>query len=273
MRIDSHQHFWTYNDEEYGWIPEDNIRRNFLPDDLAPTLKENSFDGCIAVQARQSEEETDWLLTLASENDIIKGVVGWIDLQADNLSEKLDHYSQFELLKGYRHVIQGEPDDRFIIKPEFVRGIQQLVNRNIPYDILIFAKQLGPSLELVQKFPEHDFVIDHIAKPDIINNKFDEWLKGIQGFKDFENVRCKLSGMITETHFHKWTEEDFHPYLEACMEIFGPKRLMIGSDWPVCLLSGDYKPMMAIVKNFISKLSQDEQDQILGLTAKEFYRL
>ena len=273
MRIDSHQHFWLYNADEYDWIPEDIIRKNFLPSDLAPILQDNHLDGCVAVQARQSEEETDWLLTLASDSEIIKGVVGWVDLQADNLSERLDYYSQFELLKGYRHIVQGEPDDRFIVKPKFVRGIQQLADRNIPYDILIFAKQLAPSLELVKILPEHDFVIDHIAKPDMINNKFNDWLKGMKPFKSFENVRCKLSGMITETHFNKWSAEDFHPYLDTCLEIFGPKRLMFGSDWPVCLLSGQYKSMMAIVENYISKLSSDEQNQILGLTAKDFYRL
>ncbi|MCM8536121.1 MAG: amidohydrolase family protein [Lentisphaeraceae bacterium] len=273
MKIDSHQHFWQYNESEYGWIPNDVIRKDFLPKDLAPILKENDFDGCIAVQARQSEKETKWLLELAKESNIVKGVVGWIDLQADNLSERLDHFSQEKLIKGYRHVVQAEADDRFIVKPEFTRGIEQLVSRNIPYDILIYAKHLGVTLEFVKEFPVHDFVIDHIAKPDMKNKKFAEWLVGIKPFKKFHHVRCKLSGMITETHFHKWTEKDFHPYLESCLEIFGPKRLMIGSDWPVCLLSGEYKPMMQIVKNYISTLSTDEQDQILGKTAEDFYRL
>jgi L-fuconolactonase len=273
MKIDSHQHFWNYNDKDFDWIPDNLIRRDFLPRDLKPILHENKIDGCVAVQARQSEEETEWLLSLAKESSIIKGVVGWVDLQADNLSERLDYFSDFTLLKGYRHIIQGEVDDRFMLRPHFLRGIKQLVERNIPYDILIFAKHLPVSLEFVEHFSDHDFVIDHIAKPDMKNDAFKEWHKEIKAFKNLTNVCCKLSGMITETHFHDWTESDFQPYLETCLEVFGPERLMIGSDWPVCLLSGEYTPMMAIVKNYIMTLSQDEQDQILGLTAQRFYRL
>ena len=273
MNIDSHQHFWNYNASEYDWIPEDIIRKDFLPADLKPILDDNNFDGCVAVQARQNEVETDWLLELASQNDIIKGVVGWIDLRDEKIEERIEHYKKFDKLKGFRHVVQGEPDDRFIVRPEFTRGIKLLQKHDIPYDILIFAKHLAVSLEFVQMFPEHDFVIDHIAKPDIANNGFQYWLENMKPFKDFENVRCKLSGMITETTYNNWQAEDFHPYLEACLEIFGPSRLMIGSDWPVCLLSGQYKPMMNIVKDYIQKLSQDEQNQILGGTAVDFYRL
>ena len=273
MRIDSHQHFWQYNEDEYGWIPDDIIKKDFLPEDLKPILEDNEFDGCVAVQARQSEFETDWLLKLAQDNDFIKGVVGWIDLQNPNIESRIEHYKNIEKLKGFRHVVQGEPDDRFIVKPEFIRGIKLLQKHDIPYDILIFARHLGASLEFVKMFPEHDFVIDHIAKPDIANNGFDYWLENIKPFKEFENVRCKLSGMITETTYNDWQPEDFHPYLESCLEIFGPNRLMIGSDWPVCLLSGQYKPMMNIVKDFISNLSQDEQEQILGGVAVDFYRL
>lgn len=273
MNIDSHQHFWSYSKEEYDWIPEDIIRKDFLPKDLKPILSDNDFDGCIAVQARQSEVETEWLLKLVDDNEFIKGVVGWIDLRSDKLEEKVEHFKQFPKLKGYRHVVQGEPDDRFIVRPEFTKGIEVLQKHNIPYDILIFAKHLAVSLEFVQIFPEHDFVIDHIAKPEIANGGFDFWLENMKSFKDHKNVRCKLSGMVTETNFNNWQEKDFHPYIESCLEIFGPERLMIGSDWPVCLLSGQYKAVMDIVKNYISKLSESEQEYILGKTASEFYRL
>lgn len=273
MFIDTHQHFWKYNDLEYGWIDDDVLKRDFLPTDLKPILKRNKFDGCIAVQARQTEEETEWLLSFAKEYDFIKGVTGWIDLCADNLSERLDYFSQYEDLKAYRHVVHDEPDDHFIIRPEFVKGIKSLVERGIPYEILIFARHLKPTIELVKLFPEHDFVIDHIAKPDMKKNGFDNWLKDIKVFDSFKNVRCKLSGMTTETHFHKWTDEEFYPYMEACLDIFGPNRLMMGSDWPVCLLSGEYDPTINVVRNFISTLTQDEQELILGLTAKDFYKL
>ena len=273
MKIDSHQHFWKYNSHEYDWIPADIIRKDFLPADLKPILDENDFDACVAVQARQNETETEWLLELASENDFIKGVVGWIDLRDDKVEAHIEHFKRYEKLKGFRHVVQGEPDDRFIVRPEFVRGIKILEKHGIPYDILIFAKHLSVSLEFVKMFPEHDFVIDHIAKPDIANNGYEYWLKNMQPFKSFSNVRCKLSGMVTETNYNKWRAEDFHPYLESCLDIFGPERLMIGSDWPVCLLSGQYQPVMNIVKDFISTLSQSEQSQILGKTASEFYRI
>ena len=273
MKIDSHQHFWIYNDEEYGWIPEDIIRKDFLPADLNPLLAANGFDGAVAVQARQNEEETDWLLKLAEENGIVKGVVGWIDLRAANVAERISHYKSHSKLSGFRHVVQDEPDDRFMLRPDFLNGIQELVRAGIPYDILIFPKHLGVSLELVQKFPDHDFVIDHIAKPDIKNGEIENWARGICAFKNFENVRCKLSGMITETHFNQWQPQDFHPYLDVVFDTFGPSRLMIGSDWPVCLLSGQYGPMMNIVKDYILELSTDEQDDILGKTACDFYRL
>ncbi len=273
MNIDSHQHFWVYNKNEYDWIPEESIRRDFLPTDLEPILASNNFDGTIAVQARQSEEETNWLLQLAAENDIIKGVVGWIDLQEENVKDRITYYKQSPLLKGFRHIVQAEPDDRFMLRPNFLRGINELYKAGIPYDILIFPKQLPAALELVKKFPEHDFVIDHIAKPNIKDAEIDFWKSGIHSFKAFENVRCKLSGMVTETNFSKWRPSDFTPYLDHIIDTFGPKRLMIGSDWPVCKLSGEYGPVMNIVKDYITKLSSSEQEQILGETASNFYKL
>jgi L-fuconolactonase len=273
MKIDSHQHFWIYSPAEYDWIPDNCIRKDFLPANLEPILKANDFDGCIAVQARQSEIETEWLLELATQNDIIKGVVGWVDLRADDLDGRLDYFSQFKKLKAYRHVVQAEPDDRFLMKEKFLRGISKLCQRNIPYDILIFAKHLPVTLEFVKQFPNHDFVIDHIAKPNIKYKEFSEWSKGLESFKNLPNVRCKLSGMVTETHFNEWQEKDFLPYLEVCLEVFGAERLMIGSDWPVCLLSGQYQSVMNIVKGFISRLSMDEQEYVLGKTATEFYKL
>lgn len=273
MNIDSHQHFWNYSQEEYGWIPQESIRKDFLPKDLKPLLQDNNFDGCVAVQARQCETETEWLLELAENNEFIKGVVGWIDLRSDNLEARIEHFQQYPKLKGYRHVVQGEKDDRFIVRPDFTKGIKLLQKYKIPYDILIYAKHLAVTQEFVQIFPEHDFVIDHIAKPKIADGGFNYWLKNMKPFQTYENVRCKLSGMVTETNFNNWEDEDFHPYIESCLEIFGPERLMIGSDWPVCILSGEYKKVMDIVKNYISKLSDSEQNLILGKCASEFYRL
>jgi L-fuconolactonase len=275
MIIDSHQHFWNYNREEFDWINNDmtSIRRSFLPKDLKATLSGTGVEWVVSVQTRQSLEETDWLLQLASENEFIKGVVGWVPLSDKNISEILSRFKNNNLLKGVRHVIQGEPDPQFILKKNFNTGISQLKNYGLVYDILIFGRQLPNTIRFVDQHPDQPFVLDHIAKPEIRLNEIKVWGKDIKELARRENVSCKLSGMVTEANFTTWSEDQLKPYFDVVLEAFGPGRLLFGSDWPVCLVATSYKSWLKLVKKWISKLSNLEQEQILGRNARLIYNL
>lgn len=275
LKIDSHQHFWKFDPVRDSWIDDSMtaIRRDFMPDDLEPILNKFDIDGCIAVQADQSEVETAFLLSLADKHDFIKGVVGWIDLKAANIGERLAHYQQYRKLKGFRHVLQGEPDRALMLSPQFTKGISALKPYDYTYDILIFPDQLGYAHQFVKMFGGHKFVIDHIAKPDIKNKNIDRWANGIKAIAKHENVWCKVSGMVTEADWQNWVLNDFEPYLDTVFEAFGPKRVMFGSDWPVCNVAGGYQQMLSIVKHYTSRLSENEQRQFWGLNATEFYNL
>lgn len=275
MIIDSHQHFWNYNPEEFDWINDDmrSIRKSFLPKDLQDTLSDTGVEGVVSVQARQSLEETEWLLQLASENDFIKGVVGWIPLTSKKLPEILDRLKNEDLLKGVRHVIQGEPDPQFIIKKSFNDGISQLKKYGLTYDILILGHQLPNTIRFADQHPDQPFVLDHIAKPEIKKNEIQVWEKHIKELARRENVSCKVSGMVTEADFTTWTEEQLKPYFDVVLEAFGPGRLLFGSDWPVCLVATYYSRWLELVKKWISALSNPEQEQILGGNAKLIYNL
>lgn len=270
-KLDSHQHFWEYDPIRDQWINEDMelIRADFLPQDLKPLLEANGIKGCIAVQADQSEKETDFLLNLASENDFIKGVVGWTDLCADNIDERLAYYSQFSLLKGFRHILQAEPID-FILKPEFKRGLNALKSYGFTYDVLVYPQQLPVFLNLID---DQAFVIDHLAKPDIKNGVFDPWENNMKLLASFKNVYCKLSGMVTEADFKNWTKEDIFPYMDKVLALFGPERLMFGSDWPVCKLAAEYSLVCELVADYLEKLTNSEQEAIWGKNASIFYKL
>lgn len=274
-KIDAHQHFWEFDPVRDGWITEEMtvIRKDFLPKDIKPVLKKNGIEGCVAVQADQSEKETNFLLDLAKENDFIKGVVGWIDLLKENINERLDYYSQFKALKGFRHILQGEKDRQFMLRPDFIRGIRALKKFNFTYDILIFPDQLQHTKNFVAAFPDQKFVIDHIAKPYIIDKEIDEWKKDITDVAKQENVYCKISGLVTEADWKKWKEKDFVPYLDVIVESFGMDRVMFGSDWPVCLLAASYKKVKEIVENYLSSFAQQEQEKVFGQNAIEFYNL
>jgi L-fuconolactonase len=263
LKIDSHQHFWKYDPVNYDWIDDDMaiIRRDFLPADLQPVLQANNIDGCITVQADQTEAENDFQLANASENNFIKGVVGWVDLQAENVEERLQHYSAFEKFKGLRHVLQGEPERDFMLRPAFLKGIGLLKKYGFTYDILIFPDQLAY------------FVIDHIAKPPIKTKEIDRWSNDIQVFTKFENVSCKVSGMVTEADYKAWKPADFYPYLDVVVETFGPNRLMFGSDWPVCRCAAEYEQMLGIVKDYFAPFSATEQQSIFGGNAVKFYNI
>ena len=275
MIIDSHQHFWKYSPVSHSWINEQMkvIRRDFLPSDLKPVFVKNGVDGCVAVQADQTLAETDFLLEHAHNNAFVKGVVGWVDLRSPDVDQALEKYAKDKNLKGYRHIVQDEADHNFMLRPDFLRGISKLEQYGAVYDILIFPHQLGATLELVKKFPNQKFVIDHIAKPYIKDGFYDGWAAMMKEIAKHENAHCKISGMITEADFKTWTPEQIHPYMLLVLEAFGPERCMYGSDWPVCLVAGTYTQVKELTTNFISSLSTTEQVAIMGQNAVEFYGL
>ena len=236
--IDAHQHFWQYHPDKHSWINEDMaaIRRDFYPADLQPILQQQQIEGCMAVQADQTEAETDWLISLAEKATFIKGVVGWVDLRSATIRERLAHYQQFPIVKGFRHILQGE-DPAFMLQPDFLRGIKALQEFGFTYDILIYPRHFSAAVALVKQCPEQAFVIDHLAKPDIKNRELAEWKKGIEALAAFPNVYCKVSGMVTEADWHQWQPSDLFPYLDTVTNAFGMKRLLYGSDWPVCLVA------------------------------------
>ncbi|QKJ63432.1 amidohydrolase [Flavobacterium sp. M31R6] len=275
MKIDSHQHFWKFHPVKDSWINDDMkiLQRDFFPPDLHSLLKENSIDGCVAVQADQSEEETHFLLELASANDWIKGVVGWIDLRSKNLEDRLQYFSQYKKLKGFRHIVQAEPEDDFLLRDDFCAGISKLAQYNLTYDLLIFPKHLPYAVELVKRFPQQSFVIDHLAKPDFKQFDFSLWEKGIREIANCPNVFCKVSGLVTEADWNNWKESDFTYCLDVVTEAFVMNRLLFGSDWPVSLLAASYEQSCGILVHYFSKFSTEQQDKFWGGNAIEFYNL
>jgi len=273
-RIDSHQHFWKFDPIRESWIDTSmqKIQRDFLPADLLPLLQQNGFSGCVAVQASQSEEETNFLVDLASKNDFIKGVVGWVDLRNENIKERLEHFSAHKVLKGFRHVVQGEADD-FMFGEAFRNGISALKQFDFTYDILIFHRQLPAAISLVQDFPNQKFVIDHIAKPDIKSGEILSWKKGIEEISKYQNVSCKISGMVTEAHWNSWTAEDLRPYLDVIFENFFTNQLMFGSDWPVLNVASDYSEVVKTLEHYMAQFSKEDQNKIWFENVSSFYSL
>jgi L-fuconolactonase len=271
--IDSHQHFWKYDPPAYPWINESMsvLKRDFLPEDLAPLLASVGFAGAVAVQARQVVEETEWLLALSEKHDFIRAVVGWVDLRAPDIATVLRKYSAYPKLRGVRHVVQDEPDDRFMLSPEFQRGTACLHEVNLTYDLLIFPKQLPAAVSLAERFPAQPFVLDHIGKPSILNREIEPWKTHLERLARCPNVYCKLSGMVTEAALGKWQPDEFYPYLDMVIAAFGTERVMIGSDWPVCTLSGEYVSVVGIVMEYIRQFSTEAQTQILGGNCSRFY--
>ena len=274
-RIDAHQHFWLFDKDRHEWINDEMkiIQKDFMPEDLLPILQQNNIDGCVLVQVDQTLAENDFQLQNAISNDFIKGVVGWVDLQSPAVEEQLQYYQQYEKMKGFRHILQGEENRVLMLKPAFKNGISLLSKYNYTYDILIFPDQLQYALELVKAFPDQLFVIDHIAKPYIKDQKIDEWKKDIEQFKNKENVYCKISGMVTEANWKEWKYEDFVSYMNVVVETFGTKRIMFGSDWPVCLVAASYDKMISITNQYFSSFSIEEQKLFFGKNAINFYNL
>jgi len=274
MRLDSHQHFWNYSATEYPWIPTGSaLQRNWLPENLDALQAPLALDGSIAVQARQSLEESRWLLELAAKNPRIRGVVGWVDLRSENVAESLAEFSKNPKFVGVRHVVQDEPDDEFMLRPEFLRGIAQLIQFKLTYDILIYPKQLPAAIELVRQFPDQPFVLDHIAKPFIKDGQISPWREQIRELASFPNLCCKVSGMVTEADHRQWSPDDFLPFLDVVFGAFGPDRLMFGSDWPVCLLAAGYEQVFSLVRDYALRAAPDAsaQEAIFGGTAAKFY--
>ena len=275
MRIDAHQHFWQFDPVRDSWITDEMavIQKDFLPEHLQPVLQKNGFDGCVLVQTDQSEVGNHFMLQLADENSFIKGIVGWIDLQAENKEERLAYYKQFNSIKGFRHVLQGEQDRALMLRPAFMQGITALQKFDFTYDILIFPDQLKYASELVASFPDQKFVLDHIAKPYIKEKKLDGWREDIIALAQYRNVYCKISGMVTEANWKSWTKDDFVPYLDVVVNAFGINRIMYGSDWPVCLVAASYEEVLGIVQDYFSSFSKEEQQLFYGDNAKMFYNL
>jgi len=275
QRIDAHQHFWNFDRVRDSWINEEMavIQRDFLPQDLQPLLTENNLDGSVVVQCDQSEKENEFLLNHANNFDFIKGVVGWVDLQSNDVEDRLAYYHSFNKMKGFRHILQGEAERGMMLRPAFMNGISKLKNFDFTYDILIYPDQIQYIGEFVKAFPDQKFVIDHIAKPNIKEKNIVEWKKGMEALAEYPNLYCKISGMVTEADWKNRGKDDCNPYLDVIVEAFGTKRIMFGSDWPVCLVAANYQQTMEIVVNYFSTFTQSEQEDFFGLNAINFYNL
>lgn len=273
--IDTHHHFWKYSAAEYGWISDEmkTIRRDFLPADLKKTLDEAGVSGAVSVQARTTVEESDWLLGMAEKHDFLRGVVGWVPLTENDVEKHLERLAAHKKFKGVRHVIQGEPDDNYILRPDFNAGVKRLLKYKLRYDILIYERHLKPAIRFVDQHPNQLFILDHVAKPKIKERILSPWREDMIALGKRPNVYCKLSGMITEADWQKWSSADLAPYLDTALQAFGPKRLLFGSDWPVMLVAGQYKPWVELIKQTIKRYSVAEQEQILSRNAIAAYGL
>ena len=271
--IDTHQHFWHYDPVRDDWITEEMsvLKRDYLPSDLAPELKRQHISGCISVQADQSEKETEFLLAQAAAHDFIKGVVGWTDLRSPDIERRLSAYTDRDYICGFRHIVQGEADHNFLLREAFCRGIKALGAFGFTYDILVYPHQLPAVLEFVRRFPDQAFVIDHLAKPYIRDGFIDGWAVLIREIGRSENVYCKLSGMVTEADWKNWAYEDFVPYLDVVMEAFGPRRVMYGSDWPVCRVAATYDEMFGVIRRYAGQFSAEDQEALYSGNAMYFY--
>lgn len=272
MRLDAHQHFWSYEAGQYPWIPAGSpLARAWLPADLAALQAPLGLDGSIAVQARQTIGESDWLLALADRDPRIKGVVGWVDLRSGRVDDDLRRLAAHPRFVGVRHVVQDEPDPSFMDGADFRRGISCLARHGLTYDILVYPRQLEAAARLAGAFPDQPFVLDHLAKPPVREGGLEPWRTHLRRLAASPNVQCKLSGLLTEADHRCWTPGQFLPYLEAALEAFGPRRLMFGSDWPVCLLAGSYSQAFRMVADFVGGLPEADREAILGGNCARFY--
>ena len=274
MRVDAHQHFWRYSEEEFGWIDDAmaSIRRDFLPADLLPLLEDAGVDATVAVQACQSLEETNWLLALAAEHGWIAGVVGWVPLVDSRVEATLETLAANKKLKGVRHVLQAEADE-YMEREDFNAGINLLRRFELTYDVLVVERQLPAAIKFMDRHPDQLFVLDHVAKPRIAAHELEPWRSQIQELARRPHVMCKLSGMVTEADFTSWTPDDLRPYFETVLNAFGPQRLLFGSDWPVCTVAASYSRWVNVMREFIAELNSADQEQIFGGNAANVYQI
>ncbi|RDC58536.1 amidohydrolase [Pedobacter chinensis] len=272
--IDTHVHFWNFDPVRDGWISEDMnaIRKDFAPKNLIRVYSELQISGCIAVQASQSEEENEFLLTLAEQNDIIKGIVGWIDLKNPNLTGRLNYWNNFKKIKGWRHVLQAESSE-FILDPNFISGIKQLEDYGYTYDLLCYHNQLTDIIKMVDQIPDQPFVLDHCGKPDIKNKDLKAWSENIKTLAQNPNVLCKVSGLLAEADWKNWKETEIFNCFDVIFENFGTKRVMYGSDWPVMLISRPYQDWFYLVNKYVARFSDEEKKLIFSDNAKAFYNI
>ena len=275
MRIDTHQHFWIYDKDRDSWITEEMsvIQRNFLPNDISQTLKNNNIDGVVAVQASQSHQETYFLTELSQVYKMIKGVVGWVDLRSSQIEAYLEEFRKHDIIKGFRHVIEGEPDGDFLIKDDFLRGIESLTAFDYTYDLLIRPHHYQSTLECVRSNPNQKFMLDHMAKPSIKTKEFEDWAVFIEALSNFPNVYCKISGLVTEADWKNWELDHFTPYINHVINSFGKDRICFGTDWPVCLIAASYEQCIEIVQAKMKDFTSEELEQFWGLNAVKFYNL
>jgi L-fucono-1,5-lactonase len=274
-RIDAHQHFWKYDPREYDWIDDtmEGLKRDFLPTDLEPELARAGFSACVAVQARQHLEETAWLLDLAERHPFVAGVVGWVELRSPDARGQLARFAKRSKLVGIRHIVQAEPDDRFLLREDFGRGVAVLEELGLAYDILVYPRHLKVAAEFAGRFPGMRLVLDHLAKPEIRTGEIRDWARDLRALAARPNVLCKLSGLVTEADWARWTPAQMRPYLDTAFECFGPERLMIGSDWPVCTVASDYARTMGIVLDYMRDRPEAERAAVLGGNAQRFWKL
>jgi L-fucono-1,5-lactonase len=274
VRLDAHQHFWRYSRAEYGWIDErmSRIARDFLPANLAPALAAAGFDGCIAVQARASIAENESLLALAREHPFVRGIVGWVDLCAEDVARDLERLAREPRFKGVRHAVQDEPDDRFLLRPDFQRGVERLAGSGLAFDLLVHPRHLEVARRFVERHPGQTFVLDHLAKPAIARGERAPWERQFRALGGFPHVSCKVSGLVTEARWNDWKPEDFRFYLDVALETFGQERLLFGSDWPVCLLAAsDYRTVVELVEGWAEELPREARAALFGDNAARIY--
>jgi L-fuconolactonase len=272
VRVDGHQHYWRYDPAEYGWIDDTmpGLRRDFLPEHVKAQMDRAGFDAAVAVQARQTMEETRFLLELADRHSFVVGVVGWVDLRAQGARAQLERCARHPKLVGIRHIVQAEPDDQFLLGDDFCRGIALLAEFDLAYDILIYPRHLRVAAEFTRRFPGHRFVLDHLAKPEIRRGEIRSWEADLRSLAEQPNVFCKLSGLVTEADWQRWTPGQLRPYLDAAFDCFGPDRLMVGSDWPVCTVAAEYERTMSVFDDYVA---DRDREAILGGNATRFWRL
>lgn len=273
LKLDSHQHFWKYSDAEYGWIEDNALRRDFLPEDLHKELRGAGIDGSISVQARQTIGETEWLLSLAETNSFLKGVVGWVPLTSPSVEADIENFAARKKLKAVRHVVQDEKDDRYILREDLNAGVALLDKHGLAYDILIFERHLPYAIQFVDRHPKQRFILDHIAKPRIRDGAVQPWRDNLREMAKRPNVWCKVSGVVTEADHKKWTEAQVRFYIDTAIDAFTPKRVMFGSDWPVCLSATTYRNWVELMHRATKNLSPSERDSIFGGAAAQAYRI